>query len=77
IGVKALEPGAKPVIMVKGRQVGGTTMAGALEMYFMGSGLFGTATKPPIRVIHTFPQLELAAAYSKTKLNAMISSSIA
>lgn len=76
IGVKALEPGAKPVIMVKGRQVGGTTMAGALEMYFMGSGLFGTATKPPIRVIHTFPQLELAAAYSKTKLNAMISSSI-
>jgi len=76
IGIKALEPNAKPVIMVKGRQVGGTTMAGALEMYFMASGIFGTGDKPPIRVIHAFPQLELAAAYSKTKLNQMISSSI-
>lgn len=76
IGVKALEPDAKPVIMVKGRQVGGTTMAGALEMYFMGSGLFGTATKPPIRIIHAFPLLELAAAYSKTKLSQMMSTSL-
>lgn len=72
IGIKALEPNAKPVIMVKGRQVGATTMASALEMYFMGSGLFGTGIKPAIRVIHTFPQLELAAAYSKTKLNQII-----
>lgn len=72
IGIKALEPNAKPVIMVKGRQVGATTMASALEMYFMGSGLFGTGIKPAIRIIHTFPQLELAAAYSKTKLNQII-----
>lgn len=77
IGIKALEPNAKPVIMVKGRQVGATTMASALEMYFMGSGMFGTGDKPPIRIIHAFPQLELAAAYSKTKLNQIISSSIA
>lgn len=76
IGVKALEHNALPVILIKGRQVGGTTMAGALEMYFMGSGLFGVGNKPPIRVIHAFPLLELAAAYSKTKLNQMISSSI-
>ena len=75
IGIKALEPDAKPVIMVKGRQVGATTMASALEMYFMGSGLFGDGFRPPIRVIHAFPQLELAAAYSKTKLNQMISQS--
>lgn len=73
IGIKALEPGAKPVIIVKGRQVGATTMASALEMYFMGSGLFGDGFRPPIRIIHAFPQLELAAAYSKTKLNQMIS----
>jgi hypothetical protein len=72
VGIKALEPTAKPIIIVKGRQVGATTMASALEMYFMGSGLFGVGDKPPIRVIHTFPQLELAAAYSKTKLNQMI-----
>lgn len=76
IGVKALEPNAKPVIMVKGRQVGGTTMACALEMYFMGSGIFGVGDKPPIRVIHAFPQLELAAAYSKTKLSTMINQSV-
>jgi hypothetical protein len=72
IGIKALEPNAKPVIMVKGRQVGATTMASALEMYFMGSGIFGMGEKPPIRIIHAFPQLELAAAYSKTKLQQMI-----
>ncbi len=76
VGVKALEPDSLPVVFVKGRQVGGTTLATALEMYFMGSGLFGTANKPPIRIIHAFPQLETAAAYSKTKLNPMISSSI-
>ena len=76
IGVKALEPDAKPVILVKGRQVGGTIMACVLEMYFMGSGLFGVGKKPPIRVIHAFPLLELAAAYSKTKLNQMISASV-
>jgi hypothetical protein len=76
IGIKALEPDAKPVILVKGRQVGATTMASALEMYFMGSGLFGDGFRPPIRVIHAFPQLELAAAYSKTKLNQMISQAI-
>lgn len=35
IGIRALEPNAKPVILVKGRQVGATTMASALEMYFM------------------------------------------
>lgn len=75
IGIKALEPDAKPVIIVKGRQVGATTMASALEMYFMGSGLFGDGFRPPIRVIHAFPQLELAAAYSKTKLNQIIASS--
>jgi len=76
VGIKALEPTSKPLIIVKGRQTGATTMASALEMYFMGSGLFGVGDKPPIRIIHAFPQLELAAAYSKTKLNQMISASI-
>src|ERR1019366_86497 len=46
IGIKALEPNAKPVIMVKGRQVGATTMASALEMYLMGSGIFGNGINP-------------------------------
>lgn len=76
VGVKALEPNAKPLVILKGRQTGATTMASALEMYFMGSGLFGTNGKPPIRVIHAFPLLELAAVYSKTKLQEMINKSV-
>ncbi len=77
IGVKALEPGSKPVIFVKGRQVGGTTMAGALECYFMGCGLFGNNDRPPMRIIHTFPILEQSTGYSKSKLSALINGSIA
>jgi hypothetical protein len=72
IGIKALEPTSKPIILVKSRQVGATTMASALEMYFMASGIFGTSDNPPMRVMHTFPHLELAAAYAKTKLNQMV-----
>ncbi len=76
IGIKALEKDAMPVVMVKGRQVGATTMAAALELYFMTCGLFGKGGKPPIRIMHCFPQLELAYAYTKTKLNTMIATSI-
>lgn len=76
IGIKALERGSKPIVIVKGRQVGATTMCAALEMYFMGSGLFGNEERSPIRIIHAFPQLDLAFAYSKTKLNPMISGSV-
>lgn len=76
IGLKALEKDAKPLVLVKGRQVSGTTMATVLDLYFMASGLFGTNGKPPIRVIHAFPQREMAEKFSKEKLNAMINSSI-
>jgi hypothetical protein len=41
IATKALGPDGKPVVCVKGRQVGATTMATALELYFCTSGLFG------------------------------------
>jgi hypothetical protein len=76
IGIKALEKNSLPVIILKSRQTGISTAANALEMYFMGSGLFGVDGRPPIRVIHAFPQLDLADAYSKVKLNGMIASSI-
>ena len=76
VGIKAIEPTAKPLIIVAGRQTGKTTMLSILELYFMCSGLFGTGTKPPIRVIHAFPLLELAAAYSKTKLQQMITAAV-
>ncbi len=77
IAIKALERTSKPIVIIKGRQVGATTMCSALEMYFMGCGLFGNGSKPPIRIIHAFPQLDIAYAYSKTKLNPMVSGSIA
>jgi hypothetical protein len=76
VGVRALDRNAKPLILVKSRQVGGTTLAAALEMYFMGSGLFGVGDRSPARIIHAFPQLAMAADFTKTKLNPMISGSV-
>lgn len=76
IGIKALEKGSKPVIIVAGRQLGKTTLAAALEMYFVGSGNFGNSKNPPIRIIHAFPTLSFAYDYSKVKLSSMISSSV-
>jgi hypothetical protein len=76
IGMKALEKGGLPIVICKGRQIGLTILCAALEMYFMGSGVFGNGHNPPIRIIHCFPQLELANAYSKVKLNSMINNSI-
>jgi ssDNA-binding Zn-finger/Zn-ribbon topoisomerase 1 len=76
VGVVALNKNSKPIIMVKGRQIGASTLCCVIELYFMTCGLFGTAGRPPIRVMHCFPQLELAYAFSKTKLSAMISSSV-
>ncbi len=77
IGIKALERNrkSKPIVLVKGRQVGATTMGANLEMYWMGSGLFGTNGRPPMRIMHCFPILTLANAYTKTKLNPTISQS--
>jgi len=74
IGLKALEPNSKPVVIDKSRQVGATIMASALDLFFMASGLFGTNNKPPIRVAHLFPQRDQAEKFSKEKLNPMINS---
>lgn len=76
IGIKALEQDSKPIVLKKSRQVGGTIMAASLEMYFVGCGLFGTNGKPPVRIIHAFPQHDQAEQYTKEKLNPIISSSI-
>lgn len=76
IGIKSLEPNSKPVVLVKGRQVGASVMATALEMYFMASGLFGTGGRPPIRLVHCFPTLVHVFRFAKTKLNPMISGAI-
>lgn len=76
VAVKALEPTGKPVVCVKGRQIGATTMATALELYFCASGLFGTSPKnPPIRVLHCFPALALVQKFAKDKLSTMMRTS--
>lgn len=76
IGIKALEKNSKPVVLVKGRQTGGTTLAAAISAYFMASGLFGVGTRPAMRVIHCFPTLIHTFNYAKTKLNPMISNAV-
>lgn len=76
IAIKALEKDAKPIVILKGRQVGASVMCAALEMYFMGCGLFGNGKNPPIRIMHAFPQLDLGFSYSRTKLDQIIQSSI-
>lgn len=75
IGMKAIEKDSKPVVLVKGRQVGATTMAAAMECYFAGCDFFGKNGRPPMRIIHLFPTLSLAAAYTKDKLDSIISQS--
>jgi hypothetical protein len=75
IGLKALNEDSKPIVLVKGRQVGATTMGANLEMYWVASGLFGKNNKPPMRVMHCFPQLDLAAYYAKAKLSPTITKS--
>lgn len=80
IGLTSLERDeskVKPVVLVKGRQVGATTMAGALALYFMASGQFGVGSRPPIRMVHAFPTLVHVNRYVKTKLNVMINTSVA
>ena len=76
IATTAFGPDGKPVVCVKGRQVGATTMAAALELYFCTGDLFGTSIeRPPIRILHCFPALELVQKFSKDKLSTMMRTS--
>lgn len=72
IALQASRRNGKPVIIKKGRQVGATMMAGALDLYFTNSGLFNN---PPIRVAHLFPALQLVKRFSQDKLETLIRSS--
>lgn len=70
IALEATRKNGKPVVLCKGRQVGATVMAGALDLYFTNSGLF---TDPPIRIAHLFPAIALVKRFSQVKLEEMIS----
>ncbi len=69
IALQATQKSGKPVIIKKGRQVGATMMAGALDLYFTNSGLF---SNPPIRVIHLFPSLGQVKKFTQDKLETLI-----
>lgn len=69
IALEATRKDGKPVCIKKGRQVGATVMAGALDLFFTNSGLF---TEPNIRVIHLFPALGQVKKFSQDKLETLI-----
>ncbi len=71
IALQASRRSGKPVVICKGRQVGATMMAGALDLYFTNSGLF---VKPPIRVAHLFPSLTQVKKFTQDKLEGLIRS---
>lgn len=76
IATVAMSSGGKPIVIVKGRQVGATVMATALELYMVASGLFGVGGIPPVRVTHAFPHLDMMHGFSKDKLEKMIMESV-
>jgi hypothetical protein len=71
VALQASKKGGKPVIIKKGRQVGATMMAGALDIYFTNSGLF---SNPPIRVAHLFPAIAQVKRFTQDKLENLIRS---
>lgn len=72
IALQSTQETGKPVVIKKGRQVGATMMAAALDLYFTNSGLF---SNPPIRVLHAFPALALVKRFSQDKLEGLIRTS--
>lgn len=72
IALQATKKSGKSVVICKGRQVGATMMAGALDLFFTNSGMF---CKPPIRVAHLFPVIKLAQRFSQDKLEGLVRSS--
>lgn len=69
IALESIKKTGKSVVICKGRQIGGTMMAGALDLYFTNSSLY---TFPPIRVAHLFPAIKLAQRFSQDKLEEII-----
>ena len=72
IGLQATQKVGKPVVIKKGRQVGATMMAAAIDLFFTNSGLFH---KPPIRVLHAFPSLGQVKKFSQDKLEGFVRTS--
>ena len=72
IGLQSTQKTGKQVVIKKGRQVGATMMAAAIDLFFTNSGLFN---KPPIRILHAFPSLGQVKKFSQDKLEGFIRTS--
>ncbi len=70
IGLQATQKTGKPIVIKKGRQVGATMMAGALDLFFTNGGLYSN-----MRVLHAFPALHFVKRFSQDKLEGLIRSS--
>lgn len=72
VSVAAFKKDAKPIVVLKGRQVGCTNTATAMELYFATSGVCGNKSNPPIKIVHCFPNLAQVNKFAKEKLSNMI-----
>lgn len=67
---------AKSIVLLKGRQVGATIMASVLSLHMAASGLYcNESGRPPIRVMHAFPDLKRCGVYAKDTLTNIMTSS--
>lgn len=79
VAIQAENKNSKPIVILKGRQVGATVMAAALSIYFAASGLYGSGTganKSPMRIMHLFPTLKMTQQYAKERLEPMLRDSV-
>lgn len=67
IGLQATQKTGKPIVIKKGRQVGATMMAGALDIFFTNSDLYKN-----MRILHAFPALHFVKRFSQDKLEGLI-----
>jgi hypothetical protein len=65
--VQATQKTGKPIVIKKGRQVGATMMAGALDIFFTNSDLYTN-----MRILHAFPALHFVKRFSQDKLEGLI-----
>lgn len=75
VAAQATSVVAKPMVVLKGRQVGATILAAVLSLYFTASGMYGGQGKAPMRILHVFPTLGIMARYAKDKLMPMMQGS--
>lgn len=76
VAAQATGKNAKPIVILKGRQIGATVLAAVLSLYFTASGIYGAARgTPPMRIMHAFPTIGIMSKYARDKLMTIIQDS--